>query len=98
MRQTFYCLTALPKDSEVDVWVGHTYAQKRNALRFAESVRDTFRRVSVWQGQPGSVLVTTLGEPYPAPRTTYVPELDSPDYAEGRDAFHGWDDTPTREG
>ena len=61
MARSFYCLTACPKDADTEVWVGHTYAQKRNAERFARSILAHFRSVTIWYGGPGAVKVATLG-------------------------------------
>lgn len=60
MRQTYYHLTALPKDSDAEVWIGHTYARRANAVKFADRVRDHFRRVTVWQGGPGGIIFATV--------------------------------------
>lgn len=60
MARLFYCLTALPKDSDSETRVGCVYAQRKNAMRLAKKLRDNFRRVTVWYGSPGGVRVADL--------------------------------------
>lgn len=60
MRQTCYHLTGLPKDSDAEVFVGHTYARRRNAVKFADMMRDHFRRITVWEGGAGAVIFATV--------------------------------------